>query len=859
MSYQQTPLRHAVARPLLYKLLDSALTRPLTLVVAPAGWGKSVLISQWITTRRDLNVAWIDVVPADADAMHFARQVLNSLSAIRPSLTELLQLVRIGDGGLGAALLEALINEFETLPATVIIFDDLHLLTNKTLQTELLELVSLFPPHVHAIFSSRVELPLASPRTRLNLDIGQLGSAQLAFSRSESAQLIRSITRRDFVPAELDNLIDRTEGWVAGLQLAGLSMRLHGSETRYVEALDGKNRLIADYLTDEVLQAQEPARYIALLRLSALNQFSDDLISELTTYQNGRDLIEQLERESLFIVPIDEGREWFRFHQLFRDALRYHFHANDRAAETDVLISAARWHVDRGDVNTAADYLIRAKQWASLMDLILDRGAEVFERGEVATVIRWVEEIPASFRSTRRRNLELLRGILLTLVGKSTAAEDILRAIATDSASSVGERIVAMSFVASLVQFRSPASDSARFGLLALDLLEQYPDEPIPMILGLTSRRHLTTQCLGSVGRAYFLDGEVDLAQLWLTKTLESDGASYPVYAVHGLGALALAEAWKGNLTIAETLANRALDIANEHDLVSHPAPADAYLALARVAIDHGELGKAALWHHEGATRAASNRRTALVWVAQLIASLLNTPRDQTDTASVASAQPAIVLDELVALRARSLRLAGNTDAALQLLKSATSSSARFVTERIATALETGDLEFARVALVDHAQIGDLDPRTRAERLALAALLAHCDSRPRDAKELVHAALEASEQNVLVRPLLDIGPSFGSLVEALASRTSSFARLFLAKSKAFIEPSPGAAFPVLLTKRERELIAHLPTRMSNAGIAALYSVSVNTIKTHMAHIYQKLEVTTRDAAIARLRSFGLLE
>lgn len=193
MSEVHTPPPYAVARPSLYEYLDSAVTRPLTLMVAPAGSGKSVLLSQWIAMRRDLNVAWIDVVGADSDAVHFARRLLHSLSAIRPSLKKLIQLVRIGEGALGAPLLDALINEFESLPPSVIILDDLHLLTNESLQTDLADLVSQFPPHIHAIFSSRVDLPITSLRKRLHLNVPELRSEQLKFSRSESELAVAAV------------------------------------------------------------------------------------------------------------------------------------------------------------------------------------------------------------------------------------------------------------------------------------------------------------------------------------------------------------------------------------------------------------------------------------------------------------------------------------------------------------------------------------------------------------------------------------------------------------------------------------------------------------------------------------------
>jgi LuxR family maltose regulon positive regulatory protein len=847
---------HAVARPVLYERLDSALTRPLTLVVAPAGSGKSVLLSQWVATRDELNVVWIDVVPADSDPAHFARRLLHALAATRPSMLELLQLLRISDGALGAPLLDAVVSELESFPQSVIVLDDLHLLANSTLQSELAHLVSSFPPDIHAIFASRVDLPLASPRRRLTLDVPELRSAELAFSRSESEWLIHSITGRELAPADIDILVERTEGWAAGLQLAALSVRFHGGENGYVEELAGTNRLIADYLTEEVLRGQSPRRRTALLQLSVLDEVSSSLITQLTDYKNGQELLDELERESLFIIALDHHREWYRFHHLFRDVLRYRLRAEDSAAEAELLKIAANWNLGRGNSSTAAEYLIRAKDWGALEKVILDQGSEMFERGELATVIRWINTLPPTFRSERMPDVKLLLGLLHTLNGASASAEEILRAIAADPSSSIGQRAIAMSFISALVQFRSPVEISTEFGIRALALLDLHPDEPIPSLMGLTGRRLLITQALGSVARSYFFGGDMPRAREWASRTEQSDGATYPVFRIHLLGTLAFMDSLDGYLTRAEDLANQALDVATEFSLLSHPAPADAFFALARVATDRGEPGKAALWNHEGATRASSNHRTQTMWMGHL-ASLGGDHQPPPVTESISGAPPAIVRDGLLAFRARSARLANDNDDAWRMLQGSHSGSHRLAIERIATALAQGNLQTARKTIETLSAGAETSKRTAIEILALRARLAELEGASSSAEALMRNALELAEPEMFVEALVGLGPEVVRLMQATRSN-SDFAKLVSVRARESLRPHNAETQLVQFTDREQEILTHLPTRMSNSEIAACYFLSVNTVKTHMAHIYQKLNATSRDGAIVRARELGML-
>jgi len=411
------------------------------------------------------------------------------------------------------------------------------------------------------------------------------------------------------------------------------------------------------------------------------------------------------------------------------------------------------------------------------------------------------------------------------------------------------------------VQFRSPVSASARFGMRALDLLDRHPGAEIPALLGLTSRRLLITQSLGSVGRAYFYEGDIPRARDWMTRARDSDGAAYPVYQVNILGSLALLDAWEGNLTRAEELANQALDLAAECGLVSHPAPADAYFALARVSFGRAEPAEAAAWQYEGAARALSNNRTPLMWIGHLLSRMGNDLGVAAPLGSTSGDAPNIVRDELLVLDARALRIAGDAEQARKMLESSSSLSAGVSAERIATALTLGDVWGARHGLQESGSLpgagssaGSL--RTRVERLALGAWLAHLESRGRDAQDLLAAALDLAGTEQLVDVLAGLGPTFTGLISAPGSRDPGFTRLVVARGRNGIVATPTAS--VVLTDREREILLYLPTRLSNAEIAARHFLSVNTVKTHMAHMYQKLEVSNRDSAISRARELGLL-
>ncbi len=859
---------YAVDRPSLRQRLDRSLTQPLTLLVASAGSGKSVLLHQWASTHPEREFVWLDAVTSDNDPVRFSKKILSGLAAIRPEFADLVNLIAMHGGGLGTPLLEALPAQMAELPATVIVIDDFHRLSNSTLVDDLGRLVDDLPLEVHLVLASRADPPIGWRRHRSHREMTELRQSDLAFDEAESAELLERITGRPLGADSVTALVNRTEGWAAGLQLAGVTLRLQPDATAFVAQFSGDDRLVADYLGEEVLHLQTPDRRQFLLRSSVLNQMCAGLLSTLTGEPNAQLILEELERESMFLVPLDNHREWFRFHHLFRDLLRYRLRAEDPAGERHLLSQAASWYLQRGEVAVAVEYLLRGENWDGALDVILTQGSEVFERGEMATVIRWIDQIPPAARSDRY-DVSLLLGVLHGIEGHLVGAEDVLRRVATHPKASAGERACAQTFLAALAQWRPNPVNSVHLAERALEMLDNLNGNGVPDLLNLTDAQSLETIAMISGGRAHFLAGHMAEARDWLERGLTTLGATYSIWRISGLGSLGLLESWCGRLARAEALADEALAVAREGGRLNHPSTADAYLALAFAALERGEPHRAALSLHEGTVRAEANRRSQLSWVCQLAVASLQAADGHPEDAgtiirssgnSIASPPPPIVRDRLLALHARLLRLGGHPERALQTLGRADTPSATLTVERVSAALTLDQPERARKILGESNDANwSEEPLQQVENLILRAWIERSEGSTQSARESLTRATALAEQYGLVEAFVRAGASIVSLFAALPKIPPGFRQIVLARTAlAAKTPTPGGDLADPLTDREMEVLSYLPSRMSNHELAKRCFVSVNTIKTHTAHIYRKLDVVNRDEAVHRARELGLL-
>ena len=431
---------------------------------------------------------------------------------------------------------------------------------------------------------------------------------------------------------------------------------------------------------------------------------SADLVAHLTGEPSPQRVLEELERESMFLVPLDTRRQWFRFHHLFREMLRFKLRADHPLAEARLLNQAATWHLERGEVGTGLEYLLRAENWGDALDVIMARGSEVFEKGEMATVIRWISEVPERARRDRQ-DVNLLLGILMGVEGQAAGAEDVLGRVASHFGSSEGERLCANVFLASLVQWRPRPEVSVVMASRALDLLDQIGDLHIPAIMNLTHPASLETMTVLSRGRAHFQAGELGQAREWLERGLATLGATYPIWKVSGLGSLGLLEAWCGNTGRALALSEEALSIAKQVGGLAHPSIAEAYLTSALVALEYGEPGRASLALHEGILRAEANGRSQLSWFGHFESALLEEADGRSEQAmttahsarhDLGAPPPPVVADRLLALQWRLSRLAGSPEQGNRSLFTEPAQAGVLIFEHAATALTLGEPDLAR-------------------------------------------------------------------------------------------------------------------------------------------------------------------
>lgn len=844
---------HAVDRPGLRRQLDIGVQSPLSLVVAPAGAGKTVLLSQWAQSRPDLAVAWFDITSADSTPGPFARRLVQGIAAVVPGFRETTAPIDTSGARLGEAFLEDVAGSLADAGHVVLVFDDLDRISGTAILPDLWRLVDLLPPNAHAIFSSRVDLQLGWSRHRLQHGLVEIRQRELAFDDATTAIVIERIAGKRVTERAVSAVTARTEGWAVGVQLTALTLRFADDPERAVDTLTDTDRLVVDYLSEEVLDALEPERREAIIRLAVVDEMNAGLVGAITEV-DGAGFLAALERDSMFVVKVPERSGWYRFHRLFRDLLLYRLRATDARAEASILEAAADWFLAEGDAVTAVEYLIKARRWERVMERVHASGRDVFEEVRTATVAGWLRRVPVEVR-VADIDAELLLGITEGMSGHGLVAVDIMQRLLLGDSLTIGQRQVAMSYVAACVQFHTNAEGFLAAGRDAVALLDAHPDAELPDLLGLTTRPLLRYLAQGSLGRAHLFLGDIAAARRELFATIEKAEYAYTPYRIHLLGSLALTDALTGRLAAATQHSDDALETARETGLLAHPAPGDAYLARALVAVQQGEPESGALALAEGTVRAASNQRTQLMWVAHLISILADPSREEIPADEPPGPPPPVVRSALIAAGMRRARLRGTPSA--PAAPAASWSPIAF--EEVAALLADGQAGAARLRLVQLRVDGEPStPLGGVERELLLAWASSVEGRRPQAREHLESAVGLAAAEGIVDPFVRIGPVMADLLEELLGTRAEFVRLIVTRVRA---AGTASSLKLLdeLTPRELELLAFLPSRLTIADIAARCFVSTNTVKTHLGHIYRKLGVSGRDAAIERAAEFGLID
>ncbi len=420
-----------VPRPHLIEKLNAGLTGKLTLVSAPAGYGKTTLVSEWIAQiQGDTAVCWLSLDEDDSDPQTFFHYLA---AAVRPlldgesSLSQLLQ----ANQPLPTKTLTKMFVHDVTAVSTPFIFvlDDYHAIDSPDIDTALAFLLDRMPPHMTLALTSRSDPGFPISRLRARGQLTELRADDLRFTEAEAAQFLQQTMGLTLQPAQIAALENRTEGWIAGLQMAALSMqnRSDGDLDGFVQSFTGSHRFIMDYLTDEVLAQASPEVHAFLLQTAVLHRLHANLCEAIMPEAEAQQILEQLEATNTFLIPLDDERRWYRYHHLFADLLRQK--VPDATAQT-VRQKAAVWCAANGLVEDAIEYAIGAGVWETAVPLLAQNGLTYLFQGKLNRLRRWYEAFPTDLLMQQPR-LCLDYAWVLVNQGEKNAVEPYLLAAET--------------------------------------------------------------------------------------------------------------------------------------------------------------------------------------------------------------------------------------------------------------------------------------------------------------------------------------------------------------------------------------------------------------------------------------------
>ena len=977
--YLPRPRPDLVARPRLRERLDAAFDAPLTLVSAPAGFGKTTLVADWLqsgirdrgsgvrkaggaaeaqaapvwpddvdlepwhpkpedgTSRRetrnsyrsdprpltpDPSVAWLSLDTGDSDLATFLRSLIAAFQRIAPAV-----------GGTTIALLQGpqppdpdtplrlLLNDLTALPRdSVLVLDDYHLISTPAVHTALGVLLDHLPPQLHLVIATRADPPLPLARLRARGQLVELRAAEVRFTRDEAATFLTQVMGLPLSGAEVAALESRTEGWIAGLQLAALAMRDRSDLAGFIGAFTGSNRFVVDYLAEEVFERQPPHLQSFLLHTSILDRLCGSLCDAVmgaaehaprgaAQHASSRPIpgdsqaaytqvvLEELERANLFVVPLDDDRRWYRYHQLFGEVLRERLVRGAAVEELRTLHHrASTWYAAHGLIEEAIRHALDAGMPDRAADLIEDRAELLIRQSEFIILRRWLAYLPEAVIEQRHRLALVLSAVLMT-TGDFAAVERWHEAAErkrpTDAHIALRDGLEGSQPDAADAPDAGWLDDVPGVVLTHRSMMARAQNNlPHAITLGQAALEHLPTQFVfrrsiasWNLGMAQLLSGDLaaadaSFAQMW-------SGVHTPEHLYTRIVAVysqAQIRVIRGRLLEAAQLYQATLALAAQAGPL--PAVGMLHIGLADVLREWNMLDAAtqhvmtglALCREFGQldVQAAGHAVRARLYQASG-----DQPAADAELAHIERNPPQGIFDRWSEPRARAWLAHGQVEQAEQWAIR----NGAGVDTPASYHHEIEQLVLARVLLArnERAQALALLDRVRSsseaggrfgavlEALVLQAIaLDALGDRP-TAVETLQRALVLAEPAGYIRLFVDEGAPLATLL-TLLSRTPPAAPLqpYLQRVRAAVSagmhaddaaptgPAP-ASLAEPLNAREQEVLRLFADALSNQEIADRLVVARSTVKWHINNLYSKLGVSTRAAALARAKELNLLE
>ncbi|MDX1520541.1 MAG: LuxR C-terminal-related transcriptional regulator [Anaerolineae bacterium] len=857
-----------VPRPRLIARLEESLGAgyKLTLISAPAGFGKTTVVTEWLR-QGERDYSWLSLDESDNDPARFLIYLVTALQQLAPTIGQnLKQSAKLPPP---ETLVTILINDLTTFPDHfALVLDDYHLITNQLIHDTIELFLEHQPPHMHLVMTTREDPPLPLPRLRVRGQMSELRQDDLRFTSTEAAAFLNQTMHLDLTPESIEALAARTEGWIAGLQLAALSLRSYGpgQAAHFIEAFSGSHRYVIDYLVEEVV-AQQPDHIRDFLRHTAvLDRLTAPLCDALTGGENSRTILTQLEHANLFLIPLDEHREWYRYHHLFSEFLRTENEPEHNAA---LHQAAAQWFEENDLVTEAIKHALAGANVDHARRLIGQTAMAQLVKGELATLLGWIEALPdAVVRADF--DLSLYKGWAAWMIGHGDMAAAYAQAAGELSAQATPlarHRLDGLRACIALAQ-----GDAGQTIELATNAVTNLPPDdhffrPMSLIIlaegqsvigdtagavqtlrQATQSNHQTDDHFLMIGLKSNLADQLHnqgkrreamaLCRQMIEQYVDARGEPWPMT---GMAYLQLGiMAYDGNdLALAQSCLDKGLALTENIDLMG-PAMG-------------GKLAQAFIKSARGETEAAVK--------------ILREARQQVSGALFAGYMPILnALEAFFYLKNRDIAAAERWGAEANLS----------ITDTFPAFFEIIYLIYAELLL----RQSQPDPEAALTLLQRIETATKAGGRGR---LLIHTSLL---QALAYQVLNDEAKALAAMEQALRwAEPEGFRRLFIetgsevapllikcrAVAPAFVDqlladfaqedltPSPNQQSLIEpLSSRELELLALVAEGRSNSDIAETLFITIGTVKKHLNNIFGKLAVRNRTEAVARARDLGLV-
>ncbi len=889
-----------VSRLRLLRVLDEGLHRKLTLISAPAGYGKSTLLSEWAATC-EWQLGWVTLEPGDNDIDRFLAYLMSAVQASGGNDFSL-------ESMLGArfslqplpqdAMLAILVNQLPTeVERQVIVLDDYHHIDNQEIHSFISALLDHLPPNIHLIIATRANPPLQLARLRARDQLNELTASDLAFTKEEAGVFLTDVMRLRLTDDQIANLEARTEGWITGLQLAGLSLKDRQHPGELIDSLSGTHRYILDYLLQEVFFDLPILLQIFLMRISILERLSPELCQtvvsgleeseEMGLPRQCKMILEFMDVSNLFIVPLDNQRQWYRFHPLFAEFLRDRL-ASQRTDELPELHRrAAAWYAHHGLISEAVGHSIAGGEVDRAADLIQSQAKDLLTRGEFTTLLRWTEALPEeAIRSRPQLGLARAWGMLLRnplefwrtieqqseqiATGFGITLEELYKALEESEPNS--PRRSGLGEFAMLQAFTRRDSRNSNETLKLFETALEYLPESEPLLRGFT---------LAGLASTYARIGAIKPAEQAFAQAAQINLAANSTYGYVACSDWqATMQVERGQLRRAAATYRQAIEKLSSQGQRPLPLSGHVYVGLASVLLEQNDLTGALENVQVGLQIGAQVRDIDALLMGYVIQAFTLQALGRGEEAHQAmqeheqhtlETQNPGCIQEAQAWKAQQALARGDVQAAQDWATArGLGSGGEALLEN--PPLEIEQLTYARLlmtlgnaaeALSILQALTGLQEKSGRERalignLALQAVCLRSQGHMDEALRTLARALLLAEPEGFVRVFIQEGPPMAALLRTAGAQGHSpqYVRYLL---EVFGETStPQEAVLDPLSERELEVLRLVAQGLTNAEIAVKLVIAHSTVKTHINRIYGKLGTSTRTQAVARARQLQIL-